>query len=500
MEIRNLTSDYNYFNKEISTSDKVKKNNSFRNYSIKSNGLERDTFDYSKDDGKISFKDKAKNFLKGIISPITTMFSSPKNLIIGAGAIAAGGLLLVATGGALAPVLVAGGIIGGGLQLGIGIYKASSAKTDDEAKDAWQNIGAGTSSVLMSSAGAKSALKASGANTEGMSFFKSVLECFKQTPKLIKNSFHSFTSGSALTNIKNLFKFKSKRNDIKQIQSSEETQKPIINSAEDQVRGGANKDFIYDDDGIMGYDASGSSLRDEMRERILSQSSLSDEHLVVQSLDDSQIPQLNAGSRYYELGEPKLNNKTNKYIHLFENLKDMPDGDGLRGKTPLSGKKGLKFKLTKMKNAGIKRVIDLRANGECSSAARTALADSGLEYINFPVEDGNWSVESLSSITKYINAIKSGDYYVGCANGQARTDLAVAINYILNPQAKNVPQLYYGTASSSRVSVKSNIIQILDLIKENPKVVSDWGWNNYEQFSLESGKKLQTLLNCLSNK
>ena len=37
-----------------------------------------DEFDYSIDDGKISFGDKIKNFAKGLISPITTMFSSPK--------------------------------------------------------------------------------------------------------------------------------------------------------------------------------------------------------------------------------------------------------------------------------------------------------------------------------------------------------------------------------------------------------------------------------------
>ena len=33
------------------------------------------------DDGKISFGSKIKNIAKGIISPITTMFSSPKNFL-----------------------------------------------------------------------------------------------------------------------------------------------------------------------------------------------------------------------------------------------------------------------------------------------------------------------------------------------------------------------------------------------------------------------------------
>ncbi|MDD3013518.1 MAG: hypothetical protein PHC34_07440 [Candidatus Gastranaerophilales bacterium] len=50
------------------------------------------------DDGSISFTEKLKCFGKGIISPITSMFSSAKNFAIGASMLVAGGALLVATG------------------------------------------------------------------------------------------------------------------------------------------------------------------------------------------------------------------------------------------------------------------------------------------------------------------------------------------------------------------------------------------------------------------
>ena len=170
--------------------------------------LKSDKFDYSVDDGKISLGDKLKNFAKGLVKPITAMFSSTKNFLIGAGMIAAGAAVTIATGGAAAPVFVALGVAGGAIQLCKGIYNASKAKTDDEAKAAWQGIGAGTSAVGMSVIGSKGALKGAGVDTKGMGFLKSTIECFKQVPSSVSKSVNSFTSGKAFTNIKNIFSSK----------------------------------------------------------------------------------------------------------------------------------------------------------------------------------------------------------------------------------------------------------------------------------------------------
>ncbi len=169
-------------------------------------------FDYSIDDGKISFGDKLKNFGKGLISPITNMFSSPKNFLIGAGMIAAGVALTVATGGAIAPLFVALGITGGTIQLGASIVKAHSATTDEEAKLAYQGIGTGTSAVGMSVLGSKAALKGAGVKTEGMGFLRATAECFRQVPSSVSKSVGAFTSGQALTNLKNVFKPKNTAN------------------------------------------------------------------------------------------------------------------------------------------------------------------------------------------------------------------------------------------------------------------------------------------------
>jgi|GEM_PF-2835035 len=161
----------------------------------------QDGFDYSKDDGYISFTDKMTNFGKGLISPVTAMFSSPEAFLTGAAMIAGGALLIAATGGAAAPVLAAAGLGIGAFQFGKGAYNAYNAKTDEEARQAWQGIGAGTVSIGLSAAGAKTALKTAGIETKDMGAVKASIECVKQTPKMIGKSFKAFSSGEYLTNL-----------------------------------------------------------------------------------------------------------------------------------------------------------------------------------------------------------------------------------------------------------------------------------------------------------
>ncbi len=144
----------------------------------------------SDNDGKISLKEKVINFGKGIIRPIKTMFSSPKNIALTAlSAVAAGGLIAL-TGGAAAPVMVAAGLLGGAFQIGKGIYRQIKAKTDDEARQAWQDMGSGTFTVGVSALGAKSALKAAKvANAKDMSFGSAILKCIKDLPANLVNGF-----------------------------------------------------------------------------------------------------------------------------------------------------------------------------------------------------------------------------------------------------------------------------------------------------------------------
>lgn len=158
-----------------------------------------------KDDGKISFKEKIKNFGEGLVKPIKTIFSSPKNMIITAASIAGGAALIALTGGAAAPVMVAAGLVGGTVQVGKGIYKQVNAKTDNEARMAWQDMGSGTFTIGASAAGAKSSLKAAKVDgAKNMSTIKAIGKCLVDLPKNIKTSFKNISSKVSATPVTNV--------------------------------------------------------------------------------------------------------------------------------------------------------------------------------------------------------------------------------------------------------------------------------------------------------
>ena len=121
-----------------------------------------------KDDGKISFGKKCKNFFKGVgnffkglVCDKNGKFSLKQTLKTAAVAVGAA-VLTVVTYGAATPYLVAAGCAMAAYQTGKGVYKACKAKTDREAEQAWQDIGCGTTGIVASVAGAKGALKSAG--------------------------------------------------------------------------------------------------------------------------------------------------------------------------------------------------------------------------------------------------------------------------------------------------------------------------------------------------
>jgi len=166
-------------------------------------------------DGKFSIDQAAKNFGKGLISPITTMFSSTKNFVMGIGMIATGSLLIAATGGAIAPFMVATGVGMGIIQAGKTAYKFIKAKNGDDVEKAFYDAGAVTSTLGLSVIGAKSSLKQANIDTKNMSAVKATIECFKNTPKSLKTSGLKFTSGEYKANIVNVFKIPSKIRKLK---------------------------------------------------------------------------------------------------------------------------------------------------------------------------------------------------------------------------------------------------------------------------------------------
>ena len=151
-----------------------------------------------KDDGKISWGKKLKNFgkgignfFKGLVCDENGKFSWKRTLTTAAVAVGAT-VLTVATGGAATPYLIAAGATMATIQTGKGVYKACTAKTDREAEQAWQEIGTGTTGIVASVAGAKGALKSAGVAAPKGNVITSSLratgECFRIAGKGIWSS------------------------------------------------------------------------------------------------------------------------------------------------------------------------------------------------------------------------------------------------------------------------------------------------------------------------
>jgi hypothetical protein len=153
--------------------------------------------------GQFDFSEAAKNFGKGLISPITSMFGSVKNFAVGAAMIAGGAALTVATGGAILPAFIALGAATGVVQAGTGIYKIATAKDGDAVEKACYDFGQATVSIGGSIAGAKASLIKINPDASKMTAFQAFTECLKPSnlQKSFTNTVEAFKSGRAWTNL-----------------------------------------------------------------------------------------------------------------------------------------------------------------------------------------------------------------------------------------------------------------------------------------------------------
>jgi hypothetical protein len=162
-------------------------------------------------DGKFSIKEAGKNFFKGLISPITSMFESKENFLMGAAMLIGGAALIIGTGGAAAPFLLTLGLGMGAVQAGTAIYKMATAKDGDDIEKAFYDAGAATGTIGLSVVGAKASLKgispssgmsvSSASQVKNMSLLQSTIENIKLTPASLRASFRSVRSGQFTQNL-----------------------------------------------------------------------------------------------------------------------------------------------------------------------------------------------------------------------------------------------------------------------------------------------------------
>lgn len=181
------------------------------------------------DDGKLSFKEGATNFGKGLIGIVKSAINHPFKTLACVGA---GVSISVLTGGAALPVMaVAGATLGAGT-IAYGGYKAITADTDGEAKQAFETMGNGTFALVTSAIGSKGALKAaskagvdSATGLASNNPIQNLVNCAKVTPEAIsisaknaKGNFLTIATGRLHANCNELredtMPYKSKPNDV----------------------------------------------------------------------------------------------------------------------------------------------------------------------------------------------------------------------------------------------------------------------------------------------
>lgn len=115
--------------------------------------------------------------------------------------------------------------------------------------------------------------------------------------------------------------------------------------------------------------------------------------------------------------------------------------NGVRGES-LSKKSNKKF-LEKMTSVGITTILDLRTADHSDRFAEFC-RHNGLEYFHFPIDKAQTDCRLIiDNLPKMIDLINNSRFYIACAQGLHRTDIALALSYVFD-RKKDVPPLLYG--------------------------------------------------------
>lgn len=136
------------------------------------------------------------------------------------------------------------------------------------------------------------------------------------------------------------------------------------------------------------------------------------------------------------------------YNVLYERIKELPIIDlapvfdnGVRGRT-LSGSSKA-WLMEKVKKAGVKTVIDLRT-ADATEKFDKRVVYAGLEFHHIPMDSHNTDTRTIiDSLPELFGLLDRGDFYIACAMGRHRTDIAIATYYVFHHTVpfENVPEM-----------------------------------------------------------
>ena len=123
---------------------------------------------------------------------------------------------------------------------------------------------------------------------------------------------------------------------------------------------------------------------------------------------------------------------------FYETLKQYPIVDlapvydrGVRGRT-MSGR-GNNWLLGKVKDAGIKVIIDLRT-ADYTDRYNHNVEEAGLEYHSIPIDSKATDAHQIIALLPLLfQLLDNGNFFMACAMGRHRTDIALALYYVFHP-------------------------------------------------------------------
>lgn len=140
---------------------------------------------------------------------------------------------------------------------------------------------------------------------------------------------------------------------------------------------------------------------------------------------------------------PQLPHIQNSYYEKLKNVGivdfDAVLGKGIRGRTLSSHP----WFLPRLKEAGIKNIIDLRTH-DTSSKYEKLVREAGMDFYHFEMDSKRTNDRViLDDLPKLFKLLDEGSFFIACAMGLHRTDIALSIYYVFHLEVpeENIPEL-----------------------------------------------------------
>lgn len=104
---------------------------------------------------------------------------------------------------------------------------------------------------------------------------------------------------------------------------------------------------------------------------------------------------------------------------------------GVRGRTISSHKQAYAWKTVVV--AGLKQVIDLRKDYSADRYPELC-HQYGVDYFHYPIDNDRETIAKMVKLfPTFCEKIDKGSFYIACAMGRHRTDIAIALYYVMHP-------------------------------------------------------------------